>query len=493
MFCDAACERQQSAMLRTNDLNYDLPEALIADRPICAGEGAGEPGGGISRDAARLMVVPRVGGDGTPSGGEGRAIEHRQVRDLPTLLRRGDLLVFNTSRVIPARLVGFKRGASDASAAKSGWGGKRADPAEGGGRVEGLYLADEASGGVGGASSLPSGGMMSGQDARSTGVGHAPAHATWRVLLKGPRLRPGTLVRFQSPDGRASVDAELLRKLDADEEGPSPWLIRVTRDDGPSDANNAPSQWLEEIGHTPLPPYILKRRAALSIEAGVGAGAGVPDALDREWYQTVVATDSGSVAAPTAGLHFTPSLLQALEAAGIGAAHVQLHVGLGTFRPVQAEHVEEHPMHAESCRVPAEAARAIEAARGRGGRIIAVGTTAARTLEAWAAGPGAPPPLRNSERPLVSSVEPDPHGWFDTRLLITPGYPWRVVDGLLTNFHLPRTTLMAMVAARLDPQGATASGEQPSPGVRRLLEAYRLAVACRYRFFSYGDAMLVLP
>ena len=150
-------------------------------------------------------------------------------------------------------------------------------------------------------------------------------------------------------------------------------------------------------------------------------------------------------------------------------------------------------MHAESCRVPAEAARAIEAARGRGGRIIAVGTTAARTLEAWAAGLGAPPPLRNSERPLVSSVEPDPHGWFDTRLLITPGYPWRVVDGLLTNFHLPRTTLMAMVAARLDPQGATASGEQPSPGVRRLLEAYRLAVACRYRFFSYGDAMLVLP
>ncbi len=443
-------------MLRTSDLDYDLPEALIANRPICASDAD------VSRDAARLMVVPRLGGGGLGGAGEARAIEHRHVRDLATLLRRGDLLVFNTSRVIPARLVGFKRATREASSGEAGCKGNRGGES-GGGRVEGLFLAEEVA-------------------ASSDGL----SHAMWRVLLKGPRLRPSTTVQFRSPDGRAGIDAELLRKVGGDQDGPSPWLIRVTRPDGPSRASDSSGQWLAEVGHTPLPPYILKRRAAMALEAGTG----VPDALDREWYQTVVAREPGSVAAPTAGLHFTPSLLEALRVAGIQTAEVQLHVGLGTFRPVQAEHVERHPMHAEACRVPADAARAIEAARARSGRVIAVGTTAARTLESWAARCGT---TSNPDQPPHLPVGFDPHAWFDTRLLITPGYSWRVVDGLVTNFHLPRTTLMAMVASRLDPPGAPAPSEPPSPGVGRLLEAYRLAVACRYRFFSYGDAMLVLP
>lgn len=440
-------------MLRTSDLDYDLPAGLIADEPICAAGGQG----GVSRDAARLMVVPRLGAPNPAGLCEARAIEHRQVRDLPRLLRPGDLLVLNTSRVIPARLVGFKMGSSDANATRKGWGGKTPGKEASGGRVEGLYLADEPAAG--------------GED-----------HALWRVLLKGPRLRPGTIVRLLSPDANSSLDIELIRHAEnPSESGPSPWIVRVRPRPGSGVATALPNTWLTAIGHTPLPPYILKRRA---MHLASDASRPVPDALDREWYQTVVANEAGSIAAPTAGLHFTPSLLEALDAAGVQTAHVQLHVGLGTFRPVQAVHVEDHPMHAESCRVPAEAARAIQASRDRGGRVIAVGTTSARTLEAWAA--------RSFPHDTpVPNASAAPYHWFDTRLLITPGYSWRVVDGLLTNFHLPRTTLMAMVAARLDPSGSGAS--LPAPGVSRLLDAYRLAVACRYRFFSYGDAMLVLP
>jgi len=351
-----------SRMLRTDELDYDLPEGSIATRPASP------------RDSARLMVVP---GPGQP--------EHARVHDLPGFLRPGDLLVFNRSRVLPARFEGVR--------------------ADTGGKVEGLYLRDGAEPG------------------------------TWEVMLKARRFKVGMRIIIEG------AELELISRGSDDE--PGARLVRVH-----GDAARA----LEQAGLTPLPPYIRAARAR--------KGEAVDDADDRAWYQTVYAREAGSVAAPTAGLHFTPELLAGLDAAGIRRATVLLHVGSGTFRGVETETVEAHPMHAERCAMDGDCRTEIEAAKARGGRVIAVGTTAARTLESlWAAG----------------AAEAD------TRLLITPGYRWHVVDGLFTNFHLPRSTLMAMVGALLP------------GGVARLRELYALAISEGYRFYSYGDAMLVLP
>ncbi|MCC6285862.1 MAG: tRNA preQ1(34) S-adenosylmethionine ribosyltransferase-isomerase QueA [Phycisphaerales bacterium] len=349
-------------MLRTDELDYDLPPEAIATRPASP------------RDSARLMVVRGA-----------RDPEHARVCDLAELLRAGDVLVFNRSRVLPARFEGVR--------------------ADTGGRVEGLYL----------------------RDGREAG--------TWEVMLKARRFKVGMRVRLDH------AELELIARADADE--PGAWVVRT---------HGGAVEVLARAGLTPLPPYIRSAR--------VRRGESVPDADDRAWYQTVYAREAGSVAAPTAGLHFTPALLEALDAAGIGRATVVLHVGSGTFKGVETPTVDEHPMHAERCAMDDACRATIEAARQRGGRVFAVGTTSARTLESlW-------------ERDTREA---------ETRLLITPGYRWRVVDGLLTNFHLPRSTLMAMVGALLP------------GGVARLRALYGQAIGAGYRFYSYGDAMLVMP
>ncbi|MFM9994758.1 MAG: tRNA preQ1(34) S-adenosylmethionine ribosyltransferase-isomerase QueA [Phycisphaerales bacterium] len=374
-------------MLRTADLHYDLPPDLIATAPA-------EP-----RDSARMLVVGR---------GDAGRIDFRRVRDLPELLRSGDCLVFNTSRVLPARLIG-----------------KKLDT---GGVVEGLYLCDAA--GAPGANEV-----------------------RWVALLDGKRLRYGTRVAFADRRGRAMVRATLIARSDDE---PGAWIVAVEPEVGLGRPSTA--DILDRVGVTPLPPYILRARRLAGIEGD--------DATDRVRYQAVYADAAGSVAAPTAGLHFTPELLGSLAAAGVARADVTLHVGVGTFRPVSTEIVEEHPIHSEWCSMSAAAADAIRRTRERGGRVICVGTTACRTVESYAA--------------LAERGEPTPAS-LSTRLLITPGYDWRWTDGLLTNFHLPRSTLMALVAALLH------------GGVTRLRTIYAVAAAQRCRFYSFGDAMLVLP
>jgi S-adenosylmethionine:tRNA ribosyltransferase-isomerase len=388
--------RPDTTTMRTEELDFDLPAGMIATRPA-------EP-----RDSARLLVVSRT----DPS-----RMEHLRVSDLAGLLTAEDTLVYNTTRVLPARLVGHR--------------------ADTGGRVEGLYLHAGAD-----------------DPEHVDPMGRGDSDCV--VLLRGRRLRAGSEVVLHDAEGR-ETDIRLALQGKDEAEGGGAWRVRVS----------APDDLLSRAGLTPLPPYILNARAAGGLDEGV------TDGFDRVRYQTVYAGTDGSVAAPTAGLHFTPGLLEALASRGVGRAEVVLHVGIGTFRPVEADRLEDHDMHAEWCRLGEGAAALLRDRVGGAGvsgpdgglgdaRVIAVGTTSARTLESFAA------------------VE-DPTGWIRTRLLIAPGYEWRVTDGLLTNFHLPRSTLLAMV-------GALFPG-----GVGRVLEIYREAMAAGYRFYSYGDAMLVLP
>ncbi len=367
-------------MLRTSDLDYHLPDDLIATRPA-------EP-----RDSARLLVIDR----NQPS-----RREPRTVRDIASFFREGDLLVFNDSRVLPARLAGTRRTTS--------------------GRVSGLFLQESTS-----------------SDA-------------WRVMLKSNgRLRPGDVIDLtDAHEQRTSVSMTLLEKA-----GDS-WLVRAVDENSPHDASAA--TLLARVGATPLPPYILSARRQRHET--------FDDDRDRAWYQTVYADAShaGSVAAPTAGLHFTPALLSELTSRGVKTARVTLHVGAGTFKPVEVDVVEDHPMHAEWAEVPASTLRAVAETRASGGRVVCVGTTSARALET--------PPL---------DIPPDQPWIGETRILITPGYSWRRVGGMLTNFHLPRSTLLAMIAALLP------------RGVADLLPIYEQAVRDRFRFYSYGDAMLIL-
>jgi S-adenosylmethionine:tRNA ribosyltransferase-isomerase len=344
--------------MKVSDFDYALPEELIAQVPL------------ERRDASRLLVVPRGGGP----------LEHARFTDLARLLREGDLLVLNDTRVIPARLVGHK---------------------ESGGRCE-LLLVEPLAPSAGG-------------------------RVRWRAIGQASKpLRAGARLRFGA--------------LSATIEGAEGEGFFTAAFDVPPGAFDAA---LEREGRVPLPPYIDRE----------------PTAQDRERYQTVVARAPGSAAAPTAGLHFTEALLDALAARGIARVTVTLHVGPGTFLPVRAREVAAHRMHEERYEVPSAAAAAFAEARARGGRVVAVGTTAVRTLESAFEGGG----LR---------VGPG-----RTSIFITPGYRFEAVDSLVTNLHLPRSTLLMLACA--------------FGGRERVLAAYADAVGRRYRFFSYGDAMFM--
>lgn len=338
------------------DYDYHLPEEMIAQNPI-------EP-----RDSSRLMVI--------------QGVENPYIHDLfynlPSYLKPGDTLVFNDTKVIPARLLGMK--------------------ADTGAKVE-IFLLSRID------------------------------KDTWDVLVKpGKKVRPGTVVTFG--DGQLACDV-----LETTDSGGR--IVRF-RYEGVFE------QILEQLGNMPLPPYIK-----VPLE-------------NRERYQTVYAKTEGSVAAPTAGLHFTPRLLAELEAKGIHTAYVTLHVGLGTFRPVSVENITEHRMHQEYFEVSSATAELLNKNKDQGGRIISVGTTSTRVLET----------IANTEGRISAC-----RGWTD--IFIYPGYSFKVINGLITNFHLPQSTLLMLVSALA--------------GRERMLKAYQEAVEEKYRFFSFGDAMLILP
>jgi S-adenosylmethionine:tRNA ribosyltransferase-isomerase len=342
----------------------------------------------------------------------GDVVGHRHFSDLPELLEPGDLLVLNDTRVLPARLYGVRERT--------------------GGKWEGLFLR-ERTGGTGPEWELlcQTRGRLSPGDGIRIRQPAAPA--------RGPSHQPEAPARDSAP---GVLRLELLRK----EPGGS-WWAR------PEPAGPA-AEVLARFGHVPLPPYIRK---------------GHDDVPDRERYQTVYARQPGSVAAPTAGLHFTPELLDQLGQRGITRAFVTLHVGIGTFQPIQAADVREHRMHAEWGSLPQETADAIAACKARGSRVVAVGTTSVRVLESVAA---LAPPSGGRQPPELQAWS----GWTD--LFIRPPYTFRAIDGLITNFHLPRSTLLLLVAA--------------FAGVESMQEAYRIAVEREYRFYSYGDAMLIV-
>ncbi len=341
--------------MRTADFDYELPTELIAQTPL------------ERRDASRLLVLDRS---------ESKLL-HTTIDQLPSLLRAGDLLVANNSRVLAGRLATRK--------------------VDTGGKVELLLL-------------------------------HPAADGNWEALAKpARRLRPGTRLVVEG----TAYEIEIVAK---DEGG----IVRIVVPD-------ALLAELDRVGTVPLPPYIHERLN------------------DSDRYQTIYSSVPGSAAAPTAGLHLTPELMERLRSSGIGWAEVTLDIGLDTFRPVAVDDLADHVMHAETCRIDEVTVEQIARTKRDGGRVIALGTTAARTLE--------------TAGQLWSEAGPFP---FEaaTRIFISPGYKWRVVDGLLTNFHLPRSTLIMMVSALA--------------GRERILDAYQEAIRERYRFFSFGDAMLIL-
>ncbi|MGO9835918.1 MAG: tRNA preQ1(34) S-adenosylmethionine ribosyltransferase-isomerase QueA [Polyangiaceae bacterium] len=330
--------------------------------------------------------------------------EHRRVTDLPDLLPRGALVVVNDTRVVPARLLGRKR--------------------DTGGRVEILLV--RRAGSLKLEHTPESDGAITAEVWRALGKASKSLKfgADVEVLARGGEGGPLLFVRLL---GRAADDGLLEVAL---------W----------APAGHAVDDAVRACGHVPLPPYIKRD----------------DEAEDAERYQTVYARHDGAVAAPTAGLHLTNAMLGRMAVRECEIGSVTLHVGLGTFQPVQVDDLDQHPMHAERLTVTQSTADAVASARARGVPVFAVGTTTVRALES-AADPTRPGHVRATSD--------------ETRLLIQPGHPWRVVDGLFTNFHLPRSTLLALVCA--------------FAGTERVLEAYRLAVRERYRFFSYGDAMLL--
>ena len=348
--------------VQVSDYDFELPDELIAQEPPA------------TRGGSRLMCVDRTTG----------AVEHRQFRDLPALLRSGDLLVVNDTKVFPARLIGRRL--------------------PGGGAAECFLI-------------------------------RPGADDTWIALVHpGQRLREGSRMVFER-NGR-TLHAEVTGRHFHGRR-----TVRLWTDEA------APvRELIDAIGHVPLPPYIKRG----------------DEAADRERYQTVYARERGSVAAPTAGLHFTPEILEALAARGVERVHVTLHVGYGTFQPIRVDDVNQHQMESEHYEVGVDAAAALSRARREGRRIIAVGTTTTRTLE-------------SQELDASGSIQP---GAGDTALFIRPGHVFRVVGGLITNFHLPKSSLLMLVSAF--------AGREP------VLAAYQDAVREGYRFYSYGDAMVIL-
>ncbi|MCS7305658.1 MAG: tRNA preQ1(34) S-adenosylmethionine ribosyltransferase-isomerase QueA [Thermoguttaceae bacterium] len=342
--------------------DYHLPKRLIAQAPL------------PNRADARMMVLRRAD----------QTLEHWHVRDLPELLRPGDCLVLNDSKVIPARLVGYREST--------------------GGRWEGLFL-------------------------------EAWPNGFWKILARcRGKPKPDEPIVLINRFGKEDIRLFIGTKLP--EEGV--WIVRP-------ETSEDPFVLLERVGRVPLPPYIRR---------------GEMREADRTWYQTVYASVPGSIAAPTAGLHFTPALLDRLKKAGIEICRITLHVGVGTFRPIKTTTLSEHKMHSEWGQITPETVARLVEARQKGGRIVAVGTTCVRLLETAAAD--------GQLKPFSGYTE----------LFIRPPYQFRAVDALLTNFHLPRTTLLVLVR--------TFGGDEL---VRR---AYEEAIRLEYRFYSYGDCMLIL-
>lgn len=336
-----------------SEFDYNLPEELIAQHPC-------EP-----RDHSRLLVLDKITG----------AISHKHFFDLLEYVKAGDTLVFNDTRVIPARLIGSK--------------------ANTGGKVE-VFLLNRKS------------------------------KSDWEVLVKpGKKARPGTIIVFSE-----KLSGEILESTD--------FGGRVVR----FIYEGIFEEILDELGETPLPPYITAQLA------------------DKERYQTVYARERGSAAAPTAGLHFTTALMKQLEKKGVHLAFVTLHVGLGTFRPVNTENITDHVMHREYYSVLPETAELINQSKQQGGRIIAVGTTAIRTLETA----------------TVNGRLEAKSGW--TEIFIYPGYEFKMIDAAVTNFHLPKSTLLMLISALA--------------GKEKVFAAYKEAVEQKYKFFSFGDAMLII-
>jgi S-adenosylmethionine:tRNA ribosyltransferase-isomerase len=340
--------------IKTSDFSFELPPELIAQTPI------------EKRDSSRLLTLNKETGE----------TGHLHFYDLPTLLRRGDCLVLNDSRVLPARLIGHRMPS--------------------GGTVEVVLLIDRG-------------------------------EKVWECLARpGRKLKPGTALSF----GDGVLTAEVLEVTEGGNR-----LIRFHYD-------GIFLELLERLGKMPLPPYIK-----VELE-------------DGERYQTVYSREVGSAAAPTAGLHFTKELLARIESMGVAVCYVTLHVGLGTFRPVKAVDITDHEMHSEFCMIPAKTAERINRTKQAGGRVICVGTTSCRTIESWAGEDGM---LKESA------------GW--TNIFIYPGYKFKVLDCLITNFHLPESTLIMLVSALA--------------GREYVLAAYQEAIEKQYRFFSFGDAMFI--
>ncbi len=340
--------------MKTHDFYFDLPQELIAQTPL------------ERRDSSRLLTLDKETGEWT----------HRHFYDLPQLLRPGDCLIMNDSRVLPARLLGHRL--------------------PGGGACEVLLLIDRGD-------------------------------KTWECLVRpGKKLRPGARISFG--------DGELTAEVTTEVEGGN-RLVRF-------EYEGIFLEVLERLGKMPLPPYIKE------------------ELQDQERYQTVYSRVNGSAAAPTAGLHFTRELMAELTAMGVRIGYVTLHVGLGTFRPVKEEDITDHDMHSEYCVIPQETADLINETKKQGGRVICVGTTSCRTLESWT----------NEDGTMEAKA-----GW--TNIFIYPGYRFKVLDALITNFHLPESTLIMLVSALA--------------GREHILAAYEEAVRQRYRFFSFGDAMFI--
>ena len=358
--------------MRTDDFNFPLSDALIAHEPS------------ERRDQSRLLVLRRRDG----------LIEHRSFTDLLEYLNPGDALVLNNSRVVPARLRGFKPGS--------------------GGRVELLLLAEEHT------------------------------NDWWAMVRPGKRVRPGNKIKLYDNQGRETQVEAMVGEKNAE----GHCRLRFT-----GTTNLAAA--LSFLGEVPLPPYIVRSRGATFVE-------------DRERYQTVYADPPGSVAAPTAGLHFTDELIEEIKRRGVRVCFITLHVGLGTFAPVKASAIEKHSMHEERFELGRSTARTINETKENQHRIFAVGTTTVRVLETVAA--------QNDGR-LKATVG-------RTRIFLYPPADFKIVDGLVTNFHLPRSTLLMLVSAFAAP------GE--TRGRELILAAYTEAIRKGYRFFSYGDAMLIV-
>ena len=340
--------------MKTTDFYFDLPEELIAQTPL------------DRRDGSRLLTLNKKTGE----------TEHKPFFDLPSMLRPGDCLVLNDSRVLPARLLGRRSG---------------------GGACEVLLLIDRG-------------------------------EKVWECLVRpGKKLRTGARVTF----GDGELTAEIVGEVEGGNR-----LVRF-------EYEGIFLEVLERLGKMPLPPYIKE------------------ELEDSERYQTVYSKVVGSAAAPTAGLHFTKELLEYVKSIGVKVCYVTLHVGLGTFRPVKAENLDEHEMHSEYCVISRETADVINETKRNGGRVICVGTTSCRTIESWA----------NEDGTMEAKA-----GW--TNIFIYPGYRFKVLDALVTNFHLPESTLIMLVSALA--------------GRENVLAAYEEAVRERYRFFSFGDAMFIV-